>query len=171
MGIRQRPDDGDGWVKIDLNRMSEPDKAEESEYSPHRDCLTLQKAQYGALTHTAGSVPVTVHNSRIVLKYYCKIKTSTTWAMNMQRKELLYNRLLFILKSIQHRIIAVNFLIYSQNIPNRTYPSKCPWHARGYEVIAVVVNTLTLPFLCSPHQAICICVQLRQRPSRPSVST
>ena len=82
MGIRQRPDDGDGWVEIDLNRMSEPDKAEESEYSPHRDCLTLQKAQYGALTHTAGSVPVTVHNSRIVLKYYCKIKTSTTWAMN-----------------------------------------------------------------------------------------
>jgi hypothetical protein len=71
MGIWQRSNDGDGWVEIDLNRMNEPDKTEESECGPHRDCLTLQSAQHGTShTHAAGSVPVTVHNSRIVLMNY-----------------------------------------------------------------------------------------------------
>jgi hypothetical protein len=63
MGIWQRSNDGDGWVEIDLNRMNEPDKTEESECGPHRDCLTLQSAQHGTShTHAAGSVPVTVLN-------------------------------------------------------------------------------------------------------------
>lgn len=69
MRIWNRPDNGDGRVEVDLDRMSEPEQTKENKCGPHHEGLTLRAllARYGFGRRTAPVPPYsTAHCWHIV---------------------------------------------------------------------------------------------------------